>query len=381
MRIGIDARVLAFCDCPTGLYQYTYNLVNALQEIDSSNEYVLLFNAFRKRYRKYVKEYTFNRNFLKKNCALPGRVLDIMFHKVKLPIDFYLGSVDVFHGPSFELLPGISGKAVVTIHDLMFLSNPGLLPEKTVEIFNYRLKRSLQKADRFIAVSEFTKSELQDRCNIPSSRISVVYNGVGREFSTIKSAEKAGALREKFGIKNRYLLYFGNVEPKKNIMRIIEAFNILKNSERIEHDLVIAGRKSYADYYEKLIKRIRELGLKGRVFFTGTVHPYEAPLLYKGADVFIFPSLYEGFGIPVLEAMACGIPVVASNIAPIKEVCGDAAILVNPLNSEETASGMLSVLSDSSVKDRLIKAGLARVSGFTWEKTAKNTLSIYEDLL
>lgn len=378
MQIGIDARVLAFPGCPTGLYQYSHHLLKALQRNDRSNTYRLFFNSFRNEFRRNIKAYRTQENFQKRNLAIPHDIAEVLFNRFNLPVDVVLGKIDVFHGLAFETFPCRSARTLVTIHDTMFITDPNLLPAASVRRFSEVTARALSTASAVIANSEFTKQELLKKYRVPSDRIQVIYLGVNEQFAPDRDHVKIGSVRGKYGIRNKYILYFGNIEPKKNITGIVRAFDLLLRAERPDHDLVIAGRKTYPDYWTTLEREIADRKLGDRVIFTDVVPAEDVPHLYSGSDAFIFPSFYEGFGMPPLEAMACGIPVIVSDILPLREVCGDAALLVDPKDPEAMAQAMHEALFDGDIRNTLIEKGVARSSRFSWDDAAKRTIRLYE---
>lgn len=380
MLIGIDARVLAFPGCPTGLYQYSHNLLNALQDVDGTNRYRLFFNTFRGEFRRNIRNYATRDNFQKRNLAIPHRVAELMLTRLRVPLDLVLGRIDLFHGLAFETFPCRSSKTVVTIHDTMFITDPQFLPTATVRRFADATARALSRATAVIANSEFTKRELVGRYGTDPDKISVIYLGIDARFAPDREPEMLASVRRQYGIEKPYVLYFGNIEPKKNIAGIIDAFALLQRRKKTDHVLVIAGRRTYADYYRRLEEQILERRLTGRVIFTGVVPPDDVRYLYNGADAFIFPSFYEGFGMPPLEAMACGIPAIVSDIPPLREVCGGAAMLVDPGSPDAMSQAMLTVLTDGGTREGLVERGLTHASRFTWEEAARKTVAVYESV-
>lgn len=379
MRIGIDALYLQSADSPTGLYQYTSRLINGLQEIDRENEYFLYFFNWRNRRREeMIDRYPVNLNFKKRICRVPYRALAPL-SKV-FPLSALFGKVDLFHGPAFGLLPnGFFKKSVVSIHDLkVFYSSDLFVQSKGSELFRKQTLDAIKRADRVITISEFTRSELMERFHLSGDRIRVTYPGVGAEFSPAQEAGEVTRIKSKYGIKWPYILFVGLIEAKKNLPRLIEAFSEAKRSLSEPYQLVIAGPPGPST--EEVARKIRALFLEGEVLLTGAVTREELPLLYAGAAAFIFPSLQEGFGIPPLEAMASGTPVIASNATSLPEVVGAAGLLVDPLQTKEIAEAIYSVLTDRPLREALREKGLARARRFSWEKMARETLQVYREL-
>jgi glycosyltransferase involved in cell wall biosynthesis len=232
--------------------------------------------------------------------------------------------------------------------------------------------------DAVITISWQSKKDLETYLKIPGSKIIVTPLAAGTKFRVLSEAEIAPAL-ERAGVERPYILYVGSVEPRKNLLRLLDAYQeLLKWSERWR--LVIVGARNYWKS-SPVAQKVEQLGLGGQVKFTGYVPDEDLPALYNGADLFCFPSLYEGFGLPVLEAMACGTPVVTANSSSLPEVAGEAALLVDPYNVAEIAAAMRRVLEDPQLAEVLRQRGLKRSAQFTWEKTARETIAVYEKVL
>ncbi len=374
MKIGIDARSLLRQE-RAGLEQYLANLIFNLAKIDRENQYFLFFNFIRPQYQKFLPQLT-SENFHNIICRIPSKIMNRLF-KIHFPVEFCIGKLDIFHGPRHRLLPSIFARCVLTIHDLMFLAHPEFLKPEWVKSFEKEIPNGIKRADLIIADSEFTKNEIIEKWNISQEKIKVTYLGVGEEFYPIEDEIIIAKVKHKYGIKNKYILYVGNIEPKKNLIRLIEAFFQLRNSIT-GYNLVITGGKSW--FFDHVFQKVNELNLQKEVIFTGYISDEELPALYNGADIFIFPSLYEGFGIPVIEAMACGTPVITSNVASLPEVVGEAGVLVDPFNLEEITTAMYQLLTDTNLHTKLKEKGLQRAKLFSWEKTARETLAVYKEL-
>lgn len=375
MKIAIDARGMLYVNDPSW-HQYCRRLVSGLQQVDPTNQYVLFFNFFRQRHKHILNSYRFNENFQIETLRIPQRFASYLFEDLHLPIDIVLGKVDLFHGPYFTLLHNAYGKSIVTIHDLIFIRVPEVVTPGWREFAKKRADYSIRRADAIVAVSEHTKGDIIDLYQIPEERIRVIYNGVGKEF--FPTTQGLGDVKVKYGIKKPYLLCVSAIEPRKNLLALVQAFSHLRRFREKDYHLVVVGIKGYR--FEEVFQKVRELELEQDVIFTGKVPDYELPVLYSGSDLFIFPSLSEGFGIPPLEAMACGTPVIASNVSPITEVVGDAALLVDPYCTSSIAEGMWTLLTDVKLRDRLIARGLERSRLFSWEKAATETVKLYQEL-
>jgi glycosyltransferase involved in cell wall biosynthesis len=286
--------------------------------------------------------------------------------------------IDLFHG-AMAVLPVLSGiPSVLTIHDLALELFPETMHWKNWLPLKLFMKASARKADRIIAVSENTKKDLIKFYGIMPEQVKVIYLGVDKNFSFVKKENDDGVLR-RYNLKPGYILNVGTLEPRKNIVRLLEAYRLIAADLSRAPQLVIAGGKGWLS--EDINKRIDSLGLKAKVILTGYVPDDDLPSLYRGAALFVYPSLYEGFGLPPLEAMASGVPVVSSNTSAIPEVVGKAGLLVDPCRTDEIARAVIMALEDVGLRDRMKNEGLKRSGRFSWENTAKKTIALYEEVL
>jgi glycosyltransferase involved in cell wall biosynthesis len=375
MKIAIDARML---DVPyTGVGRYTKNLITALGDIDNLNQYVLIVGV-KSNYKIYQdKDFKIikwrYRPFSLKSIFLLHKLL------AKEKIDF-------FHSP-FCVVPLLAKcPVIVAIHDLMAIKYPQFFTGRRFlarilgrAYFKVFMTLSMRKAQAIIVDSKQIKKDLIDFLPNARHKITVIYAGVEDSFTKIEEDTKIAIFCEKHNLKKKTILYLGSTRPHKNLPGLIKAFNKLLSQSGIECQLLIAGEK---DKNLLVLKNLsHELGLINRIVFLNNLSPEELLLLMNAADIFVFPSLYEGFGLPPLEAMACGTPVIASNRASIPEVVGDAAILVNPENDQEIASAMLRLLKDDNLRQELIKKGHQRIRFFTWNSTAKETIDVYQRVM
>ncbi len=294
-----------------------------------------------------------------------------------------LGKLDVVHFPDFVRTPHRFGKDIVTIHDLSFIVVPECAEEGLRRYLTAAVPRAVRKADRVIVVSESIKSELIQRLNVPPGKISVVYNGVGPQFKPIADREVLEETRSRLGLPDQFALFVSTIEPRKNIARLVEAWAQVKATpEGKERKLVLAGRRGWL--YEPIFRRITELNMQDEVVWLDFVPDADLPALYNLADLFVFPSLYEGFGIPPLEAMACGTPVITANNSAFPEVFEGAALLADALDVKAIADLIITVFRSHDGDKRLVTemqtSGLERAKQFTWERAAASTLKIYQEL-
>lgn len=346
----------------SGIGTYLNGLIEGLSKIDAENQYVLVTNEDR------TLPLPVNFKFKK----IEGRVFSLrsQFEMHSIVKEEKLDLLHIPHFYSFFLCPCAM---VTTIHDLIL----SLFPEETSLFkriyYNFMIKYSLNKARKIIAVSQNTKKDIVALFHIPQEKIKVVYEGVEEDFYPMRDEHSLNLVKEKYGINAPFLFYVGLKKPHKNLKRLLEAFRILKSQGRREK-LVLAGKEDHRYPLENVAK---EMGLEGEIIFTGYVSKNELVMLYNASEIFIFPSLYEGFGLPILEAMACGKPVITSNCSSIPEVAGDSALFVDPYNVMEIAGAIGRVLDNEQLKKNLSEKALQRPKIFSWTKCAYETLGVY----
>ncbi len=369
MRIAINA--LASRGSLSGAARYIRSLVTSLAKIDAKNKYILYVSP----------EDTPRFSGLGPNFqAVPtvaNRPLRILWEQTELPWDLKRRRVDVFHGPAFIAPLVKTCRQVVTIHDMTFFLLPQCHLFTKRHYFQRLIPECVKRADQVIAVSENTRTDIVRILGSPCrSKIKVVYHGKDESFHPDRTAAASCGLRTKYGFSNRIILFVGLIEPRKNLERLIRAY---ANLQSIHPDscLVLAGSRGWG--YEPVLQAVSESGVEKKVFFPGFIPDRELPNLYNLADVFVYPSLYEGFGLPVLEAMACGTPVVTSQVSSMPEVAGDAALFVDPRDVASIAQALERVLLDRALRERMAEDGPKHSNPFTWEKTARETLAAYEN--
>jgi glycosyltransferase involved in cell wall biosynthesis len=293
-------------------------------------------------------------------------------------LDRALADADVFHCSDVLLHKPHSTRTVVTVHDLSTLLFPQFHLCSTVELHEKKIRFVRQQADVVIAVSESTRRDVIDHLGLPPDRVHVVYEAADAQFRPIEDTGTVATVVHRYGLAlNNYVLTVGTLEPRKNQTRLVEAFHLLRHRRAVTNlKLVVAGRKGWL--YDDLFRRVEELGLTKDVIFAGVVPDKDLPALMNGALMFVYPSLYEGFGLPVLEAMACGVPVITSNVSSLPEVAGDAAVLVDPCDVEGLAQAMQSLIESEEVRATLRRNGLAQAAQFSWERAARETLLAYQ---
>jgi glycosyltransferase involved in cell wall biosynthesis len=375
MRISIDAGVLL--KERSGVGQYLYNLINGLGAVDTTNEYRLLYGSYGRSIRNLPRfPYL---NFSCQRIPCPAKLLKLAsgVGRWRLPAFGQLfGSADVFHWPNYLLIPGGSGKHIITICDLTFLMFPAYHPPFRVQAYSAGITRSAARADAIIVISQHTKQDVLRHLRVPEEKIHVVYCAPSPRFQPILPHDGAPVLSNYFLQRQKYVLFVGNIEPRKNIVRLLEAYARLTTRWRHAYPLVLVGGRGWRN--KDIYKKIEELSLEQDVRFLGYVPDDILPALMSGAAFFVYPSLYEGFGMPPLEAMACGTPVITSNASSLPEVVGDAALLIDPHDVEGLTEAMHRALKQRGLREELRERGLARAKLFSWEKTACQTLNVYE---
>lgn len=369
MRIAIDVRKYR----DFGIGTYIRNLVHQLARIDREAEYVLLC---RPQDRDEIAVPGPNFRTVVETAAAYS-----LSEQVRIPIALRREHADLFHAPHYVLPPLIHCRSVVTIHDCIHLMFPEYLPGRLA--YGYaraQLWTAAHRSDRVLTVSETSKLDILRRFRIPADKVTVVYNAIDERLATPPSAEDVERVRARYQLKDPFALYVGNIKPHKNLERLIDAFHELRQESRFDGlKLVIIGDE--ISKYQGLRRAVHRHKLHKHVRFFGFV-PFETlSVLYRLASVFVFPSLYEGFGLPPLEAMSVGTPVVTSNVSSLPEVVGDAAILVDPYSTASIADGMRRALVDEDLRLWLRERGPARAHEFSWAEAAAKVREVYGEVM
>ena len=370
MRIGFDAT--SAVQQGGGIGRYTRELLKALAATAPQAHYRIFF-ASRQRPHPLPP---LGPNFHVTPLPFHDIWLARLWHRAQLPlpVEWITGPIDIFHSPDFTLPPvRRSTRTLLTVHDLSFIRDPGSAAPGLLHYLNTVVPRSVARADHILAVSQATRDDLVELYHTPSEKISVLYNGVSEAFQPVADAVALEAVRARYGLgPGPFILAVGTLQPRKNYTRLIQAFAQLRQRDV---NLVIAGGKGWL--FDSIFAEVERLGLRGRVLFPGFVADADLPALYSAARVFAYPSLYEGFGIPLLEAMACGAPVVTSTASSMPEVTGEAALLVPPADVEALAAALDRALTDEPLRADLIAKGYQRAREFRWEKSVQQLLEIY----
>lgn len=383
MRIGIDARTILNPEKgeAIGVGHYTYQLIRNLLELDRENEYVLFFD-FRVR-EKDIKKFAKSNVKIKfypfsdYKKYLPGAYSEILgtatLSKEKL---------DILHStsPHSRIPAGYRGKCVVTFDDLAIYKIPQCYPKMRIAKDKAVYKLMAGKADRIITASKSTEEDVKEIFKVAPEKIKVIYSGLDKRFFDEPKSDSQKVLN-KYGITKKYILFLGTLEPSKNITRLIEAVALLKeyfkkNNQKFDYQLVLGGKRGWLS--QEYLRIAKDLGLGKDVVFTGYVVGDELVPLFKGAEFFVMPSLYEGFGMTVLEAFATGTPAIVSNVSSLPEIAGEAAYFIDPMNKENIFEAMLKFSLDSDLRNSFKVKGREQAKKFNWEKTARETLEVYK---
>jgi len=378
MKIGLDY-ITAFGE--GGVATYTKGLIKGLAEIDQENSYYL-YTYLHKLLPFYKNEIIHQENFhyqagyfcwpykfLRKNVDAFEQQL--LLRKSKK------NKIDIFHLTNPMKFSQHLENFVVTIHDLCYLKEPNFVKRHSIVFFQKNIQNILNKCRGIISVSEATKKDILDNFSISSEKISVIYEGVSKIF---KRQPNKSYLSKKFNLDKEYILYLGEIQPRKNLLRLFQAYSRLPAFLRKKHHLVIVGQSRNEIIMKELMNQIKKLKIRNQVKFLGYVNTDDLPYLYSSARVFVYPSLYEGFGLPVLESLTCGTPVITSNVSSLPEVLGQGGLLIDPYSVGEMKLAIEKILTENNLRDNLAKKGLEHSRHFTSQNTAQQTLNFYKKI-
>jgi glycosyltransferase involved in cell wall biosynthesis len=372
MRIGVN--LLKLKDEDSGIGQWSRSILNSVWEIDPNNEYV----CYVSRQFPYPAKTPQNVIFKELNYFKNSSLYRMFLEQVLIPGQIIRDKVNIYYTPQ-TTLPLISNTpAIITVHDISYLLYPQCYKFSRVLFWRHTLSRSIRQSKLLIAVSQSTKRDVEEILGVPEDKIKVVYNAVGKHFRVIKDLSFLEKIRRKYSLPPRFILFVGLFSPRKNIEGLLRGFAKLKMSFAVDHKLVIVGKHGWKS--QNLPRLIKDLSIEGDVHFTGYVPDEDLPPLYNLASVFVLPSLHEGFGIPVIEAMACGTPVLASNCPALLEVGSDAAVFFNPYDVDEIAHNLHLLLVNEDLRTECISKGLVRAKEFSWMKSAKDLLKVFEEI-
>lgn len=369
-RVGIDARRLK----DFGIGSYIRNLLEAIARRPEAAAYRFRVYA-RSEDRGAVPALPGNFEIVEENSA-GYSVAELTRFSWRLMRD----RLDLFHATHYVIPPLAHARAVVTIHDIIHVLYPQFLPNRAALLYaRVMIRRALRRADRIITVSYNSKRDLVDYFGIAPARIDVVYNGVARLFHPNIGREERDRVAAKYGLPRPYLLFLGGEKRHKNVRNVIRAYGEARRERALPHALVLAG--PMPKNRSRVEALIAALELDSRVFRTGVVAEEDLPGLFAGADAFLYPTLYEGFGLPVVEAMACGVPVLTSSTSALQEIAGGYAYLVDPMDVEAIARGIVDLATDPARRAEFADLGKRRARDFSWDKAAEQTLKVYAEAL
>ncbi|GCE03970.1 glycosyltransferase family 4 protein [Dictyobacter aurantiacus] len=379
MKIGINAQFFQFP--ATGSGQYLSHLLNALADVDDHNEYVLL--GPRSLPQLPVQAYPYRVHAVPSLAARNENIEKVVWEQWTSPLAARKEHVDLLHVPHFAppLLPPVP--TVVTIHDVIALRLPAYRPNRKVKAYTNLIARSAHRASMVIAPSQHARQDIIDVLKLPPERIRVIYEAAGDEYQPVTDPAVLAAARARYGLGERYIFYLGGLDQRKNVPQLVRAFARL-HAQIGDPDLqlLIAGNpdKQKGSLFPDPRPVAADLGMSGQIIYR-FIEEEDKPAIYSGASVFVFPSLYEGFGLDPLEAMSCGAPVVCSNRTSLPEVVGDAAISVDPEDVRELVDAMYRVLTDEGLRTGLRARSLQQAKRFHWHQAAQQTLAVYEEVL
>jgi len=375
MNIGIDIRVLAR-GTRTGVEEYTINLLSELLPLEPKINFKLFYNAYQKVQLNYP--WLSLNNVQLKDFRIPNRLFFMAARYANQPrVDKLLGGFDLYFNTHFFTAPlSVGFRKVITFHDLSFERYPYFFSrrKRLWQRFLMAAQQEAKKADKIIAVSQSTKDDLINLYGLEPGKIKVIYSGVGKQFRPLKQGSEASIriLASKYNLPDKFVLYFGTIEPRKNLIGLIKAFELLR--AKLDLKLVIAGAKGWLE--QDVFRVARESKYRSDIFFTGFVEEIDKPALYNSAELFVYPSFFEGFGFPPLEAMACGLPTIVSHTSSLPEVVGQGALMIDPYNIDELAWAMEMALTDNDLREHLIKKGIEQAKKFSWPRCARETLKV-----
>lgn len=368
MRIAIDAHAIG--EKLTGNETYISNIIEQIAGKDNGHEIILFFTrpeaeaAWRNRYEN-----------IKTRLLRPAN--PVIRIPVVMPLLTRALHADLLHvqyaGP-----PIIGTPLVTSVHDIAYEHYPEFFTRKEVIQFKLTIPTTARKAVKVLTLSEFCKRDIAERYSIPEDKIVVTYAGVDERFQPSNGSNGNKKVKKKYGIEGRYILTVGNLQPRKNLVRLMAAYSLLRKARPdIDHKLVIVGKKAWK--FSPILASANKSSWSDDIILTGYVDDSDLPDLYRGADVMVYPSVFEGFGLPPLEAMACGTPVIVANRTSLPEVVGDDGILINPYDTEEMTAAMASLLLNKDVRELYGRKGVERAKRFSWANVANTCMEAYQE--
>jgi len=382
LKIQFDIQLLIDNSQKTGISITAENIIRRISEQHKNNNYVLnYFAPFNRTEKRQIIENLVSNGCIPNECIwFHANAYKLLYNFIPVPYSlFFGGDADITHFMNYYVPPGVKGKVITMVYDMVYKVYPETVNRKTLHMLNLSMEKACRRADVIITVSYFSKSEIIKYLGVPPEKIVVMPCGVDlNRFNPNYGIDEITEVKVKYGIKENYFLYLGTLEPRKNIERLIEAYSLLKKRISSAPKLVISGKRGWL--YKPIFEKVGKLNIGDDIIFTDYVVENDVPLLLQGATAFIYPSLYEGFGLPPLEAMACGTPVIVSNAASLPEVVGDAALLVDPYSVESISEAMECLCLDPSLRANLKSRGLEHAAVFTWDRSVGIIADVYEQL-
>ncbi|MDV4149511.1 glycosyltransferase family 1 protein [Clostridium sp. AL.422] len=370
MKIGVDGRAAKWYR-GTGIGTYTYQLINSISKVDHTNDYLV--------YLPENSALDLSDNF---NIELVRATASSNFwDEVRVPNILHDNTLDLYHVPQngVGLYTNINCHKAITLHDIIPLRMPETVSERYLYIFNNELPKIINDCDGILTVSEFSKQDIAKEFNFPEEKIFVTHLAAEDIYRPLDKCQCKEIIKNEYNIEDDFILYVGGFSPRKNIVGLIEAFSLLSKGVKKNLKLVITGKKGIS--YNIYKKRAIDLHIENDVIFTDFIPLEKLPIFYNASKLLAYPSFYEGFGLPPLEAMACGTPVISSNVTSLSEVCSESALLINPYNIDELKNSIETVLKDDLLRKEMIKKGLMQSSKYSWNITAESTVQAYEKII
>ncbi|MBE6050364.1 MAG: glycosyltransferase family 4 protein [Clostridium sp.] len=371
MKISIDGRAAKWYR-GTGIGTYTHQLISNLNSVDFYNDYLIFLPDG-------SSLNNLNSNF--KVEKVKPSLKDNFWDEVSVPNILDDSNIEIYHVPQngVGLSQNISCNKTITLHDIIPLRMPETVSDRYLRIFNNELPNLIPNCEGIITVSEFSKEDIAKEFNFPKDKIYVTHLAAEKIYKPLNKNKCKAILNNKYSISNDFILYVGGFSPRKNILGLIEAYSLVPNAIRKNKKLVITGKKGFS--YDIYKNKAEKLHILDDVIFTGFIPLEDLPIFYNAAETLVYPSFYEGFGLPPLEAMACGTPVITSNVTSLPEVCHDSALLINPYNVDQLSYAIERVLSDETLVLNMMKKSLIRSSNFSWKNTALKTIEAYISMM
>jgi glycosyltransferase involved in cell wall biosynthesis len=375
MNLGMNIQFIL--NKKTGVGYYTYNLIKYLQKVDKKNKYkLIIWKLFFKKKVKPIQ--ILNSNFSYKFIRFfPLKIYNFLYKiGLGLPFNLLVHNIDLFIFANFVSYPVLEKKNIIIIYDLSYLKYSQFGEPKNVKFLTKFVPLSIKETDHIVTISKNSKKEIINTYKVPENKISIIYPAIDNNFFKPVNSKNVNLIKKKYNLGSKYLLFMGTLEPRKNIINLIKAYRSLPKKIIHTFNLVLAGGKGWQDKdILNFISKAQNSGYK--IIVPGYISEKDLPALYSGAFLFLYPSLYEGFGLPVLEAMSCGCPVIASNTSSIPEVTGNAALLIDPKDHNFIKNAIIELLEDKNLRQDLITKGFRQVQKFSWDKSAKKLINVF----